>query len=122
MIIVDRALRRLEEEGKPIRVAMIGAGFMARGIANQIINSVPGIRLAVIANRTLANAIGGFIVVPLHPVGAAIVTLLYYDLRIRREGYDIEMMAAGLGDGPSAGSPGDGAASAGEVGTGQPSF
>ncbi len=56
MIIVDRALRRLEEEGKPIRVAMVGAGFMARGIANQIVNSVPGIRLAVIANRTIANA------------------------------------------------------------------
>jgi predicted homoserine dehydrogenase-like protein len=56
MIILDRALRRLEEEGKPLRVAMVGAGFMARGIANQIVNSVPGMRLAVIANRTLANA------------------------------------------------------------------
>ena len=57
MIIVDRALRRREEEGKPIRVAMVGAGFMARGIANQIVNSVPGLRLAVIANRTIANAL-----------------------------------------------------------------
>ncbi|HEU4829923.1 MAG TPA: SAF domain-containing protein [Gemmatimonadales bacterium] len=57
MIIVDRALRRLEEEGKPLKVAMVGAGFMARGIANQIVNSVPGLRLSVIANRTLANAV-----------------------------------------------------------------
>jgi len=31
MIIVDRALKKREEEGKPIRVGMIGAGFMGRG-------------------------------------------------------------------------------------------
>lgn len=35
---------------------MIGAGFMGRGIANQIVNSVPGMRLAAIANRTVAQA------------------------------------------------------------------
>ncbi len=56
MIIVDTALRRREAEGRPIRVGMIGAGFMARGIANQIVNSVPGMRLAAIANRTVENA------------------------------------------------------------------
>ena len=56
MIIVDAALRRREAEGRPIRVGMIGAGFMARGIANQIVNSVPGMRLAAIANRTVGNA------------------------------------------------------------------
>lgn len=52
MIIVDRALAAREEAGDPIRVGMVGAGFMARGIANQIINSVPGMRLAAIANRS----------------------------------------------------------------------
>lgn len=56
MIIVDNALKAREASGKPIRVGMIGAGFMGRGIANQIINSVPGMRLAAIANRTLAQA------------------------------------------------------------------
>jgi predicted homoserine dehydrogenase-like protein len=35
---------------------MVGAGFLARGIANQIVNSTPGMRLVAIANRTLANA------------------------------------------------------------------
>ncbi len=35
---------------------MIGAGFMGRGLANQIVNSVPGMRLVAVANRTLANA------------------------------------------------------------------
>ncbi|HZQ38039.1 MAG TPA: Gfo/Idh/MocA family oxidoreductase [Dehalococcoidia bacterium] len=56
MIIVDTALRAREEAHDPIRVGMIGAGFMARGLTNQIVNAVPGMTLAAIANRTLANA------------------------------------------------------------------
>jgi predicted homoserine dehydrogenase-like protein len=51
MIIVDTTLKHLAEVDQPIRVAMIGAGFMARGIALQIIKSCPGIRLVAIANR-----------------------------------------------------------------------
>jgi predicted homoserine dehydrogenase-like protein len=60
MFIVDTALKRREEEGRPIRVGLIGAGFMGRGAANQIVNSVPGMRLVAIANRTLANARRGY--------------------------------------------------------------
>lgn len=60
MIILDRLLRQREAEGRPVRVGMIGAGFMARGIANQIVNAVPGMRLVAIANRTLPNAVRAF--------------------------------------------------------------
>lgn len=60
MIIVDTALRRREEAGNPVRVGMIGAGFMARGIANSILNSIPGMRLAAIANRTVETAIRAY--------------------------------------------------------------
>jgi predicted homoserine dehydrogenase-like protein len=56
MIILDTALRRREAEGRPIRVGMVGAGFMGRGLANQIVNSVPGMLLVAVANRTLAHA------------------------------------------------------------------
>jgi predicted homoserine dehydrogenase-like protein len=56
MIIVDNALRQRQEENNPVRVAMIGAGFMASGIANQIINSVPGMHLVAIHNRTIERA------------------------------------------------------------------
>ncbi|MBW4667518.1 MAG: Gfo/Idh/MocA family oxidoreductase [Cyanomargarita calcarea GSE-NOS-MK-12-04C] len=56
MIIIDRALQARAEAGKPIKVAMIGAGFMGRGIANQIANSVPGMELVAISNRTLEAA------------------------------------------------------------------
>jgi predicted homoserine dehydrogenase-like protein len=56
MIIIDNALRARSEAGNPIKVGMIGAGFMGRGIANQIINSVPGMELVAIANRHLDGA------------------------------------------------------------------
>ena len=56
MIIVDRALARRQADGRPIRVALVGAGFMGRGLVNQVVNSVPGMELAAIANRTMANA------------------------------------------------------------------
>jgi len=51
VIIVDKALRAREEQGKPIRVGMIGAGFMGQGLTNQIENSVPGMRMAAMYNR-----------------------------------------------------------------------
>lgn len=56
MIIVDNALKSRHDSKNPIRVGMIGAGFMAKGIALQICNYVPGMKLAAIANRSLSGA------------------------------------------------------------------
>ncbi|MCK6370006.1 MAG: NAD(P)-dependent oxidoreductase [Gammaproteobacteria bacterium] len=56
MIIIDTALAKRAAEGNPIRVGMVGAGYMARGIALQILTAMPGIRLVAIANRSLAQA------------------------------------------------------------------
>jgi len=58
MIIVDDALREREREGRPIRVGMVGAGFMGQGLTNQITNSVPGMRMAAISNRRPERAEG----------------------------------------------------------------
>ncbi|EON76541.1 Homoserine dehydrogenase [Lunatimonas lonarensis] len=60
MIIVDSALKQRDIEGRPIKVGMIGAGFMAQGIAVQIELFTPGMELAVISNRTLSKAINVF--------------------------------------------------------------
>ena len=46
MIIVDSVLRERERQGRPIRVGMVGAGFMGQGLTNQITNNVPGMRMA----------------------------------------------------------------------------
>jgi predicted homoserine dehydrogenase-like protein len=56
MIIVDRALQARAKAGNPVKVGMIGAGFMGRGIANQITNSVPGMELVAISNRNVETA------------------------------------------------------------------
>jgi predicted homoserine dehydrogenase-like protein len=58
MILVDRALKDREEQGKPIRVGMIGAGFMGQGLTNQVTHSVPGMRMAAIYNRRPERALG----------------------------------------------------------------
>jgi predicted homoserine dehydrogenase-like protein len=56
MIIVDEALSEREQGGNPIKMAMVGAGFMGRGIAIQILIGVSGVRLVAIANRHIAGA------------------------------------------------------------------
>ena len=57
MIIVDTALKARHADNNPIRVALIGAGFQGRGIALKIISSTPGMVLAGVANRNLAQAL-----------------------------------------------------------------
>ncbi|MEA5463413.1 NAD(P)H-dependent oxidoreductase [Leptothoe sp. PORK10 BA2] len=56
MIIIDTALKARAEAGNPVRIGMIGAGFMGRGIANQIIHSVPGMELVAVFSRRLDGA------------------------------------------------------------------
>jgi predicted homoserine dehydrogenase-like protein len=56
MILVDRALDQREQEGNPIRVGMVGAGFMGHGIALQFLTATRGMRLVAIANRTVERA------------------------------------------------------------------
>ena len=56
MIIVDTALAKRLQAGNPVRAALVGAGYMGRGIALQIITAMPGIRLVAISNRDVAKA------------------------------------------------------------------
>lgn len=56
MIIVDNALEAREAEGRPIRVALIGAGFISQGLANHIVHTTPGMRLVGVFNRRVQRA------------------------------------------------------------------
>jgi predicted homoserine dehydrogenase-like protein len=58
MIIVDKALQEREAEGRPIRVGLIGAGFMAQALANQIVNSAVGMDVVAVFGRRLERAVG----------------------------------------------------------------
>ncbi len=60
MILVDSALKQREADNNPIRVAMVGAGFMGRGIALQMLNVVPGMELVAIYNRSIDGAIRAY--------------------------------------------------------------
>jgi predicted homoserine dehydrogenase-like protein len=56
MIIVDAALRKRLEQSGPIQVALVGAGYMGRGTALQILTAFPGMRLAVVVARRISEA------------------------------------------------------------------
>src|SRR6266536_634820 len=56
MIILDKALQARSEAGAPVRVGLIGAGFIGKTIAKQITKSTPGMELVAIANRTEEHA------------------------------------------------------------------
>ncbi|GAA5520546.1 Gfo/Idh/MocA family oxidoreductase [Aliifodinibius salicampi] len=56
MIIVDKALEKREKEKNPIKVGMVGAGFMGKGIALQIHAATKGMRLVAISNRDKEKA------------------------------------------------------------------
>jgi predicted homoserine dehydrogenase-like protein len=57
VLLVDHALKAAEARGKPIRVAIVGAGFMSQGLANQIAHSTPGMRIVAVSNRKPQRAL-----------------------------------------------------------------
>ncbi|MFY7794785.1 MAG: NAD(P)H-dependent oxidoreductase [Chitinophagaceae bacterium] len=71
MFAVDRALQARHDNGKPLRVGIIGAGYMARGLVYQIIHSVPSMRVAAISNRTPEKARDAYIMAGIQDVQEA---------------------------------------------------
>jgi predicted homoserine dehydrogenase-like protein len=57
VILVDTALQERQAQERPIRVAIIGAGFMCQGLTNMIENSTPGMRVVAISNRKVQRAV-----------------------------------------------------------------
>ncbi|ALE82196.1 NAD(P)H-dependent oxidoreductase [Pseudonocardia sp. HH130629-09] len=68
MLILDTALAKRAAENRPIRVGLVGAGFMGRGLVNQIVNSTPGMDVVAIANRTVATGVRAYTEAGLEPV------------------------------------------------------
>jgi hypothetical protein len=48
---------------------------------------------------TIANTLSALITLPL---SAAVLTVIYFDLRVRKEGFDLQLLARGVGQDPSA--------------------
>jgi predicted homoserine dehydrogenase-like protein len=56
VIILDQALAEREADGNPVRIGLVGAGYMARGIAAHA-ETTKGVEIVAIANRTLERAV-----------------------------------------------------------------
>jgi predicted homoserine dehydrogenase-like protein len=55
-MIVDTALIERHEAGQPVRVGLVGAGFMGRSMTRQMLQFMRGLRVVAIANRTAERA------------------------------------------------------------------
>ena len=53
---VDTLLAQRQTEGRPVGLGLVGAGFMATGLINQVVNSTPGMQLVAVCNRTPSRA------------------------------------------------------------------
>ena len=96
-----------------IMVSIISAALGAVLIGLSSLPSSPSLGLAVLV-ATLSGVVTGVIT---QPFTATVTTILYYDLRVRHEAYDLHVLADQLGmpagDGWDAARDGDGAARTG---------
>lgn len=60
MILVDTILKKRARENNPIRVGIVGAGEMAKGLINQITKHTPGMTVAATYNRNLDKPIDAY--------------------------------------------------------------
>jgi predicted homoserine dehydrogenase-like protein len=61
MILVDTALAKRQKENNPIRVGIVGAGFMGTAVAFQICKHVQGMELVAISNRKIEKARNSYV-------------------------------------------------------------
>lgn len=106
----QRALGRSRElvRGRwwPVAGVLVVAGVMTTLVSG----AITGVLLAIVLTGggsafyavvvvSLASAVTGILT---RPFQAAVATVLYYDLRVRREGYDVQLLAEQLGFDPVA--------------------
>lgn len=71
----------------------LGLAFFLYFIFSGIISTL-GVTLLTPAT---AGIIGAVLIIPIYPLLTVVSTMLYYDLRIRKEGFDLEIMSRELG-------------------------
>ncbi|MFA0816230.1 MAG: NAD(P)H-dependent oxidoreductase [Anaerofustis sp.] len=71
MINLNDKLRKLEGEGKQIRIGIVGAGQMGKGLVSQIAK-MKGMRTAVVSDHTLKKAIETYTLAGIHESDVAV--------------------------------------------------
>jgi hypothetical protein len=64
----------------------IGAGFLAAGVEALLGNG-----------EALSTVVVALVSLLIYPLLSCVLTLFYYDLRVRKEGFDLEMLSQQLG-------------------------
>lgn len=84
------------------RSRRLTAGFVGRVAVLVFVSGVISIAVSLgalavgqglLGNTVVANVLGSVLLLPLYPAIACLVVVLYYDLRIRKEGLDLELLA-----------------------------
>jgi len=96
--------QRVFGEGQFWRSLGIAAALFGIIFGFEIVGSVIGLLVGAVHNLALITIVNGVIQAFLYPFLFAVVAVCYYDVRIRREGFDLQMLAAQLG-GPAASAP-----------------
>jgi hypothetical protein len=122
---LGRSRRLVRGRWWPTAGLLLVAAVMVAVVGGAIEGALVGISLAgggeslvlTVVVVSLAAAISSVLVRPFH---SAVTTVLYYDLRVRHEGYDVQLLAEQLGIEPAAlparTPPADGPESVGEPG------
>lgn len=92
------------------RSAALSAGHLPRIVglftilvALSVVFSLTALGLGSLArNAYVSNVVATLLAIPLYALAACVLTTLYYDLRIRKEGFDIAWAARGIGGAPGA--------------------
>jgi hypothetical protein len=76
-------------------------GFIFGLVFDPLINVEPDETITSLTGLIVWNQIVGFIVgVLTQPLVAAVIAIAYFDLRVRKEGYDLELLARQIGETP----------------------
>lgn len=75
-----------------------GAIVWAFTVGATLITNIAGMSASPVARQVVVGASNGVLEALFMPIYLAVIVLLYYDLRIRREGFDLEVLARELGD------------------------
>ena len=78
-------------------IAILGAAL--GGVFSILFTVVPGLSLG--ARQVLSQVASSLVTAAISPIPALTITLLYFDMRVRKEGYDLEELARQAAQGPA---------------------
>jgi len=90
--------------GNVLRIlATLALAFVIVIVAAAALGFALGMAVTLVGSpERLSNALGEVAMIFAYPLGGVVATLLYFDLRIRKEGFDLEVMAGELDAGAAA--------------------